>query len=235
MLRRKIEAMTLQDRINAAAEYAIQTKRSAGVRAWRGEMAKAAGCSYQNISQLSRGLQQSMDASQLHKIAAWAGVDHDWLIFGTGEMAPRDRKSETPTSTVFPSSDIKQNAAPVIEWARLGVDLYKDNDDWPAEGRRIIATGKAVSNKVKWLEVKDDTLAPKVQTGDMVAVDPAGTPRMDGLVLAKAADGTYILRFWRPLAGGKFELFDGSGRTMDSDRHGLEVAAAFVCLQRDNI
>lgn len=235
MLQRKIEAMTLQDRINAAAEYAIETGRSAGHRAWRREMANAAGCSYQNISQLSRGLQQSMDATQLHKIATWAGVDHDWLIFGSGEMLTIPHKSEALASTVFLYGDVKQNAAPVVEWARLGVDLYKDNDEWPAEGQRIITTGKTVSSKVKWLEVKDDLLAPKVQTGDMVAVDPHGTPRMDGVVLAKAADGTYILRFWRPMAGGKFELFDGSGRTMDSDRHGLEVAASFVCLQRDNI
>lgn len=125
--------------------------------------------------------------------------------------------------------------APVVAWARLGDDLRKPNEDWPAEAMRAINSTKPMSGLVKWVEVQDDLLAPRVLKGDWVAVDPDGAPRMDSLVLAKAADGSYMLRFYRPLAGGAFEVIDGAGRTMDSLRHGIQFEAAFVTLQRDNI
>ena len=125
--------------------------------------------------------------------------------------------------------------APVVAWARLGDDLRKPNEDWPAEAMRAINSTKPMSGLVKWVEVQDDLLAPRVLKGDWVAVDPNGAPRMDSLVLAKAADGSYMLRFYRPLAGGAFEVIDGAGRTMDSLRHGIQFEAAFVTLQRDNI
>lgn len=125
--------------------------------------------------------------------------------------------------------------APVVAWACLGDVLNRDNDDWPIEAMREIHSTKPVSRKVKWLEVQDDLLAPKVLKGDLVAVDPEGSPKMDSLVLALAADDSYMLRFWRPLAAGAFELFDSAGRTMDSDRHGVRVVATFVTLQRDSL
>jgi len=125
--------------------------------------------------------------------------------------------------------------APVVEWACLGDDLRKPNEDWPAEAMRMINSTKPMSGLVKWVEVQDDLLAPRVLKGDWVAVDPDGAPRMDSLVLAKAADGSYMLRFYRPLAGGAFEVIDGAGRTMDSLRHGIQFEAAFVTLQRDSL
>ncbi|WP_374257657.1 hypothetical protein [Aquabacterium sp.] len=125
--------------------------------------------------------------------------------------------------------------APVVAWACLGDDLRKPNENWPAEAMRVINATVPTSALVKWIEVQDDLLAPRVLKGDFVAVDPNGTPRMDSLVLAIAADGTYMLRFWRPLADGAFEVFDGAGRTMDSVRHGIKVEAVFVTLQRDSV
>lgn len=125
--------------------------------------------------------------------------------------------------------------APVVAWASLGEVLNRDNDEWPIEAMREIHTNKPVSRKTKWLEVQDDLLAPKVLKGDLVAVDPDGSPKLDSLVLAVAADGSYMLRFWRPLSGGQFELFDSAGRSMDSTRHGVRVVATFVTLQRDSL
>lgn len=117
----------------------------------------------------------------------------------------------------------------------MGEVLNRDNDEWPIEAMREIHTNKPVSRKTKWLEVQDDLLAPKVLKGDLVAVDPDGSPKLDSLVLAVAADGSYMLRFWRPLSGGQFELFDSAGRSMDSTRHGVRVVATFVTLQRDSL
>lgn len=125
--------------------------------------------------------------------------------------------------------------APVVAWACLGDDLRKPNEDWPVEAMRVIYSTKPMSGLVKWIEVQDDLLAPRVIKGDFVVVDPDGEPKMDSLVLARAADGTHMLRFYRPLAGGAFEVFDGAGRIMDSERHGVIVEAAFVTLQRDSV
>lgn len=133
------------------------------------------------------------------------------------------------------SSSKNFTQAPIVVWACLGEDLTKPNENWPAEAMRVINSTKPMSGLVKWLEVQDDLLAPRVLKGDLVAVDPLGTPKMDSLVLAQAADGSHMLRFYRPLAGGAFEVLDGAGRTMDSQRHGVQVVASFVTLQRDMV
>lgn len=227
--------MNLQERINAVGQHVVKIGK-VSPRSWKNQMAEAAGCSYQNISNASSGKQMNMNADMLKRIAHWAGVDQEWMIFGKGSMiADKNPLAESPPFTVFSYSDIKHKLAPVVEWERLGELLNKDNDDWPQEELHIVATSKQTSKKVKWLEVKDDLLAPKVVIGDKVAIDPEALPKMDGLVLVKAADGSHMLRFWRPLADGGFEVFDSAGRTMDSVRHGLQVAGFFVCLQRESL
>lgn len=232
----KIQVMNLQERINAVGQHAVKTGKALSPRSWKNQMADAAGCSYQNISNAASGKQMNMNADLLKRIAHWAGVDKDWMIFGKGRMLPdQDDLSGNASFTVFTYSGINYQLAPVVAWESLGELLNKDNDDWPEAELHIVATTKQTSKKVKWLEVKDDLLAPKVLIGDKVAVDPAAMPKMDGLALVRAVDGSYMLRFWRPLAGGGFEVFDSAGRTMDSIRHGLEVVGAFVCLQRESL
>lgn len=169
-----------------------------------------------------------------------------WMSLG-GESSPprsgeppsveawRAQLSERPVLIDDSSPDMTFKRVPVVAWDRLGEVLTKRNEELPSGASRVLSVSTETSGKVKWVEVHDDLLAPKVIRGDFVAVDPEGAPRMDSLVLAVAADGTYMLRFWRPLAGGAFEVFDGAGRTMDSIRHGIKVAASFVTLQRDSL
>lgn len=125
--------------------------------------------------------------------------------------------------------------APEIEWGSLGAELYKDNDDWPVNDRRIVPTSKTISNSTKWLLVKDDVLSPKVLPGDRVAIDPHHPPSNERLALIKCADGSHILRLWRPLANSEFEVFDSAGRILDSKRHGLSVVGSVVGLYRELI
>lgn len=228
MPRRRIEAMTLQNRINAAAEYAIQTKRSAGVRAWRGEMAKAAGCSYQNISQLSRGLQRSMDASQLHKIAAWAGVNQDWLIFGTGEMVSSPNVSDFQPSTVLPYSVKTYNLAPVFEWAQLGVVLFTESESLKAGEYRERPDGAGPA--FKWFICEAALPRFRIKRGWRVAVDPLTDASIcqDGeTYLFKTVGGSYFLGDFRRLADG-YEAIPDSGPPLDTARHGITVVAEFA-------
>jgi Peptidase S24-like len=129
----------------------------------------------------------------------------------------------------------QQNAfpmAPVVAWASLGVDLYRANDEWPMSERMAVPTTQAISGKTKWVPVVDDALGPKIMPGDLVAIDPEAAPRRDKIALFKAQDGEFILRRFRPIASGGFEAYDGHGNTLDSVRHGLTVAGAFVGLFR---
>lgn len=125
--------------------------------------------------------------------------------------------------------------APVLEWARLGADLYRANEEWPASDRREVPTNRDVSSAVKWIVVSDDSLAPTVLPGDMIAIDPGGTPRRDEVTLFKAVNGDFLLRRWRPLPEGNFEAFDESGRAMDGSRHGLTVVGSFVGVFKDRV
>lgn len=167
----------------------------------------------------------------------------DWLrdFYGddaTASEADRLRGhdvSEKSTLILEHSSSNTFKRAPVVAWACLGDDLRKPNENWPAEAMRVIYSTKPMSGLVKWIEVVDDLLAPRVVRGDIVVVDPDGKPMVDSPVLVRLSDGTHVLRFYRPLAGDAFEVFDGAGRTMDSVRHGIVVAATFVTLSRDSV
>lgn len=164
-------------------------------------------------------------------------VSPAWLAEGIGqkESANVNASASEFSSSQSIAQDVTTYArAPIVEWAELGVVLNRDNDDWPAADLHVVVTRNKVSRKVKWLEVRDDLLSPRLVVGDMVAIDPEGSPKMDGVVLVKAADGSFMLRFWRPLAGGAFEVFDSAGRVMDSIRHGIELSGTFACLQRDS-
>jgi hypothetical protein len=125
--------------------------------------------------------------------------------------------------------------APILEWARLGVDLYRANKEWPASDLRAVPTTREVSDTVKWVPVIDDALAPKIQPGDLIAIDPQGTPARDEVALFQATDGSFMLRRWRPLPGGGFEAVDSSGHAMDSQRHGLRCVGSFAGLFRDKV
>jgi len=142
--------------------------------------------------------------------------------------------SEKPVSLRFPFERAKTYPmAPVIEWARIGEDLLRANSEWPTGELREVPTAREVSERIKWLPVLDDALAPSVTSGDLVAVDPEGHPKQDEVALFKTASGEYILRRWRAMPYDQFEAYDGQGRVLDSIRHGLTVVASTVGMFRN--
>lgn len=152
--------------------------------------------------------------------------------FMTGDISRGTPKAFTP---VTQAANNPYPMAPVIEWARLGVDLYRANREWPASDLRAVPTTRDVSDTVKWVPVIDDALAPKIQPGDLIAIDPQGTPGRDEVALFQATDGTFMLRRWRPLSGGGFEAVDSAGHALDSVRHGLRCVGSFAGLFRDKV
>jgi len=121
--------------------------------------------------------------------------------------------------------------APLINWAELGEDLYRANNEWPTSDLRAVPTSRDVSDKVKWVPVIDDSLAPEIKVGDLVAVDPVmgKMPARGQIALFKTNDGEFMLRRYQPLATfGAFEAVDSKGHALESTRHGLLVVGIVV-------
>jgi hypothetical protein len=125
--------------------------------------------------------------------------------------------------------------APVIEWARLGEDLSRANNEWPASELREVPTTRNVSDRVKWIPVIDDALAPALGIGDLIAIDPHGQPKQDEVTLFRTAAGEYVIRRWRALPNGQFEAASANGQALDSIRHGISVAGSFVGVFRTKV
>ncbi len=125
--------------------------------------------------------------------------------------------------------------APVVSWSRLGDDLHKSAAELDTTHYRFYNAPTEVSDKAKWVRVHGNELGPELIRDDWVLFDPANTtPKRDAVVLLLSMDHDYIIRRFRPLPDGDFEVYDAAGRTMVGSRHGLTVAATAVTMQRDS-
>jgi len=130
-----------------------------------------------------------------------------------------------PTSTVRAYGDTTLVRAPIVEWARLGDDVLKDPSELGgAEVLDYVQIGTP-GRRAKLVPVVDDSLAPRLIVGDMVAIDPDNTcPKRGQVALFRSSvDGEFFLRRYQPLAAPDFEAVDAKGAAMDSRRHGLEI------------
>lgn len=151
---------------------------------------------------------------------------------------PRSGESDDrPTSTGYVSSDTTFVRAPVVEWARLGAELLKEAKDLEGSEWAAFLPNTLPSDLCKLVKVADDSLAPRIERGDMVAIDPCNLkPARDQVVLLRAkSDGTFLLRRFRPLAGDAFEVYSASGAILDSERHGLEVVGVACGVRQHDI
>lgn len=170
-------------------------------------------------------LNSSLNKSHDEKGASFLGHSHSAHVI---------HSSVLPTSTGMVVSDKKSLRAPVITWARVGVDLYLENDKWPDEAMLPMMTKTEVGRRCKYIEVIDDSLAPRVLRGDMVLVDPDNVaPKRDKIALFSLPGGEHALLRYRPTLNG-FEAYDERGRVMDRDKHGLTVVATYALLLRED-
>jgi phage repressor protein C with HTH and peptisase S24 domain len=254
IVKEECEVMDLASRLNAIAKHLIESKRETH-RSWKGSMARAAGCSYANIRQAANGDQATMDYVYLSRIASWARVSERFLLDGVGPLLAQPSADQPASGGVSePAAAFGQMAdprltgsvlkasplnvknleqAPVLAWARLGVDLYKGNEELADYEMRPYVTRRLVGPRCKFIEVADDSHAPRVRPGDLVLVDPDRlSPLTDELTLFATPDGAYRLLRFRPILGG-FEGYDERGRALDQARHGLRIVACFVMLMTD--
>ncbi|HET8686407.1 MAG TPA: helix-turn-helix transcriptional regulator [Methanosarcina sp.] len=233
-----MKVMNLQDRLKAAADHAIKTKRSAGARKWTKEMAKAAGCSYQNVRQAVNGLQSEMKPEFLRKIAEWAGVSSEWLIHDIGQMVESvmdDREVDNLTSHLTPFtgnaySDTKPILAPVLAWARLGTDLFKGSSD--VQATQALSMPFGASTNAKWFIAEEPMPRFGIRIGYKVAIDPI----QDDLkqhdegrtYLFVTVTGKFFLGDFRSLGEDEFEAIPDSGPPLDSVRHKIKVVGKYL-------
>lgn len=223
-------------------------------RTWKRQLAEAAGCSYQNIRQAAIGEQATMDELYLRRIAAWAGVSERFMVLGVGSMLPRESPASTiqnePVPTLGEHTQLvaeasktylqsplriespqvtKQRRAPLIEWARLGVELQLDNIEADADVHLPVSEG--VSSRAKWATAPVSMPRFGVRAGYRMLFDTISSPTecQDGDVyLFETAGGTLLLGEFRRLTQGNYEAIPESGPPLDTLRHGIRVLAELV-------
>lgn len=127
--------------------------------------------------------------------------------------------------------------SPVVEWDRLGIDLYKGIDDFNEATTefRPYFTKKQTGDRCKFVRLETDAHAPRLLHGDIILLDPDNLkPKHDEVALFSLHDGSYALMRYRSTIDG-FEAYDERGRVLDSKKHGLKVCATAILFQRDQL
>jgi hypothetical protein len=146
--------------------------------------------------------------------------------YATGSPPEKGRIYEVNLAAVNVSSGTTVKRAPVIAWARLGVDLSKPKEQFGDAQSIMVPEG--VSERCKWVVVEEDLNRFGIKKGYKVALEP----ELEGhrfineeLYLFRTEDAHYFLAEFRRLAGDSFEAIPASGMPMDRDRHGLTIVA----------
>lgn len=207
------------------------------VREWRNfykwtldDLSDRSGVEKGTISAMeNRGSKRSEFAGALAKAF---GITTDELLDESVKPSDRLMTGGAPTasihsgySTVSASSVTNTLRAPVIAWARLGMELKLPNDQVPAEVQ--IPVPEEASPACKWVVVERDHPRFGIRAGYKVAVEPmleGHAFRDNELYLFKTLSGQFFLAEYRTLAVG-FEAVPDSGPPMESARHGIEVVA----------
>lgn len=195
------------------------------------DLVRVSGQSSSVVSQwLGRGSKEihsirKPEAAQL--IAEASGYEPVWIAIGK----PPERKPTLSHNagqhpfTVNTYSDTKTVRAPVVEWARLGTELYKESR--LVDAAEYIDTPHGASSSCKWFVVDEGIPAFRIKKGYKIALDPVLDGHSfvnDDIYLFSDVDGMMFLAEYRKVANG-FEAVLASGKTLESGKHGLSILA----------
>jgi SOS-response transcriptional repressor LexA len=210
----------------------------ARARGWApSDLAKASGkklnqCSDMLRRQKSFGEKLARDLEQkLNLPRGWFDQIHDDDDPHLTNPFTPERVEPTVLSLHEPHvSDTRWLNAPLIDWARLGAELYRANHEWQAQNMRAFAASTPPKgDRFKMIEVPDDSLAPRICAGDLLAIDPDNTtPKRGQVVLIEGPDKEMMLRRFTPLPDNGFEVSDTKGATLDKTRHGLTLRGVAI-------
>lgn len=130
------------------------------------------------------------------------------------------------------AQDKNPRLAPVIEWASLGVGLYKEDRELGAAAH-IVAPENSPPD-TKWYVVDADMPRFRIKRGNKVAIariESADNCADGDLNLFVTASGAYFLGEFRRLLVG-YEAIPDTGLPLDSERHGVKVVGEWWSTSR---
>lgn len=165
--------------------------------------------------------------AEYEMIADVLGKTVDWVARGSeDESTARGATaslSDFAPYTVNLSSDTNMVRAPVVEWARLGTDLYLDNS--VVDSTEFESIPSSAPADAKWFRVDKDHPRFLIASNDLLLIAPLTSDascRDMKLHLFRTVTGEHLLGQFRRLASG-YEAIPDSGPSMDSLRHGIVV------------
>lgn len=183
------------------------------------------------LHRLKSGKTKEPKRHNVRPIADFYGVDIEAFYdpaIAAGEAARLSRSaglSDLPVSTVNLSSDTKTILAPVVEWASLESNLYRDNNEISVGRYEAVPSGSPQTTK--WVEVDLDMPRFMISRGDLILVTPVTDDKLCKDLkqyVFRTVSGAHILAQFRRLANG-YEAIPDSGPPIDSERHGVRVVA----------
>ncbi len=138
-------------------------------------------------------------------------------------LRPESSDTAAPSLREHQPAFKSHRLAPIVEWASLGVGLYKEDKELGAAAYN--AAPEDSPPDTKWYIVDTDMPRFRIKRGNKVAVARLDSPDTcsDGdLYLFKTAAGLFFLGEFRRLLVG-YEAIPDNGLPLDSERHGVKV------------
>ena len=132
--------------------------------------------------------------SELEKLMA--GSDHPVIVSEDGGSGTY---GSTPNVTVPPGS--KARYVPLLSWAQAGaLDAAHLDEGYDYEG--VISIDIA-DPRAFAVEIKGDSMTPRIGAGDRAIVCPSREPRTGDTVIARTLDGDVMYKLFQSKDGGK--------------------------------
>lgn len=173
----------------------------------------------------AKGAIRGADAAPLDAIRSKLGGNISYLRTDSSDPGPLTLREHVPAAK-------SHGLAPVVEWASLGVGLYKEDMELGAAA--YIAAPEDSPPDTKWYIVDTDMPRFRIKRGNKVAIarlDSADGCADGDLNLFMTASGAYFLGEFRRLLVG-YEAIPDTGLPLDSERHGVKVVGEWWSTSR---
>lgn len=170
--------MNFSDRLRKARAHARLSQRT---------LAERVGISQPGYQKLERGAAGSKFVAQ---IAYACGVNPEWLATGKGEMLLVTISNEAAAQ---PGPDIR-SWHPIIGTIPCGVPTLISEKARQSPDTIWLPSPKAVPDSCFYLRVSGNSMAPTVQDGDLVLINPEQVPEHRDVVAVRNGDNESTLK-----------------------------------------
>lgn len=145
------------------------------------------------------------------------------------QSEPETRQPESGGSKAEKSVNNALRSVPILAWDQLNAMLAID-DAIVSESTSSLDTYAVASRRAKFVRLVDDSMAPNLQPGDHVLLDPLEAPHAGDVVLVRLPSGEHFVRTFRPRTAYVFEAtaLNPNYQSLTSAEDGAEVVAVMV-------